>query len=81
MGAFGLPWMVVLGVMLFLVVLAVLWFLMPFAVFGTKDKLNTLIIETQNVNKALREIVAELATLNRGLHRDQPEQPRRILGP
>ena len=32
-----------LGVALFLLVLAILWFLLPFAIFRTKDKLSVLI--------------------------------------
>lgn len=32
-----------LVVLLFLIVLALLWFLLPFAVFGIKDRLDTMI--------------------------------------
>ena len=42
----------------FLFMLAVLWFLLPFAIFGTKDKLDILIQETKaNIEavKALHE--------------------------
>jgi hypothetical protein len=38
---------VVVVVVLFLFVLAILWFLLPFAIFGTKDKLSELIAETK----------------------------------
>jgi hypothetical protein len=34
---------IVVVVVLFLFVLAILWFLLPFAIFGTKDKLSELI--------------------------------------
>jgi len=44
---------VVLGY-IFVFVLAVLWFLLPFAVFGVKEKLDTL-ISLQNTTNALLE--------------------------
>lgn len=34
-------------IFIFLFFLAILWFLLPFAIFGTKDKLDTLIAETR----------------------------------
>ncbi len=51
------------AILLFLTVLAILWFLLPFAIFGTKDKLAELISETKRTNdelKALREEVIVL---------------------
>lgn len=36
-----------LSLIVFLFFVAVLWFFMPFAIFGTKDKLQTLIDETR----------------------------------
>jgi hypothetical protein len=78
MDGYGLPAVALFGLLLFLVVLAGLWLLLPFAVFGTKDKLDTLISEAHNVNKSLREIIGELQTLNRRLNRNQPEPP--LLG-
>jgi SNF family Na+-dependent transporter len=32
-------------IFIFLLILAILWFLLPFAIFGTKDKLDALIAE------------------------------------
>ncbi len=49
------------GIALFLLVLAILWFFLPFAIFGTKDKLNQLILETQETNEELRRIRIELS--------------------
>ena len=49
-----------LVIVLFLLVLAVLWFFLPFAIFGTKDKLNELIRETRRTNKELKKIRAEI---------------------
>lgn len=40
---------------LFLVVLAVLWFLLPFAVFGLKGRVDNLIKAQQETNAILRE--------------------------
>lgn len=54
----GVLGLVVLG---FLVILAVLWFLLPFAIFGTKDKLAALIAESQRTNEALARIASELS--------------------
>jgi len=49
--------------MLFVVVLAILWFLLPFAVFGIKDKLNDIIDETKNTNTELEKLRADIASL------------------
>ncbi len=43
-------------IVLFLVVLAILWILLPFAVFGTKDLLEELIKETKKTNELLQKI-------------------------
>ena len=40
---------------LFLVVLAILWFFLPFAIFGTKAKLDSLIHEMKLMNIELRK--------------------------
>lgn len=49
-------WLVLFG---FLFVLAVLWFLLPFAVFGSKPRLDKLITELQTLNKTMKEISAQ----------------------
>lgn len=41
-------------VVLFLVVLAILWVIMPFAIFGTKGKLDELIREAKKTNQLLQ---------------------------
>jgi hypothetical protein len=51
------------AVILFLVVLAILWFLLPFAIFGTKDKLGELIAESKNTNEQLSALRSEIAIL------------------
>jgi len=43
---------------LFLMVTAVLWFLMPFAVFGIKNRLDESIKEQRTTNKLLLEMVS-----------------------
>tara|TARA_R110001583_G_scaffold179258_1_gene335819 strand:- start:194 stop:406 length:213 start_codon:yes stop_codon:yes gene_type:complete len=40
-------------VVIFLFVLGVLWLLLPFAIFGTKDKLDELIAESKKTNELL----------------------------
>lgn len=57
---------VILVVLLF--VLAVLWILMPFAVFGTKDRLDKLIAETKSNNQALQVLVKEMSLLRKQGH-------------
>jgi len=42
----------------FIILLLFLWFLLPFAVFGTKVKLNDLINETKKTNDRLRKMEA-----------------------
>ena len=54
-----------LFVVLFLLVLAVLWFFLPFAIFGTKDKLNELIREAKKTNEELEKLRAELSNPTR----------------
>lgn len=48
-------------VVIFLFVLAILWFLLPFAIFGTKDKLSELIAENKKTNEQLAALRSELA--------------------
>ena len=42
----------------FIILLLILWFLLPFAIFGTKVKLNDLINETKKTNDRLRKMEA-----------------------
>lgn len=44
------------GVTLFLVVLGVLWFLLPFAIFGIKDRLDNLVREQRRSNELLEQM-------------------------
>ena len=48
---------------LFLVVLGILWFLLPFAIFGTKDRLRDLIEENRRANQDLAAIRKQLAEI------------------
>ena len=52
---------IVVGV--FLIILLILWFLLPFAIFGTKDKLNDLINETKKTNYQLEKLRALFVTM------------------
>jgi hypothetical protein len=48
-------------VLVFGLVLAILWFCLPFAVFGTKDKLDQLIAETRKTNEELGRLRQQLS--------------------
>ena len=61
-------------VILFLFVLAVLWFFLPFAIFGTKDKLAALITESKKTNAELARVVAELAATRAEMAQRRPPQ-------
>ena len=61
-------------VILFLFVLAVLWFFLPFAIFGTKDKLAALIAESKKTNVELARVVAELAATRAEMAQTRPPQ-------
>lgn len=50
--AFGAT--IMLALMLFGILVAILWVLMPFAIFGTKDLLRTLIQEQKRTNALLQ---------------------------
>ena len=45
-------------------VLAAVWFFVPFAIFGTKSKLDDLIDELEKTNKELADIKAVLTRTN-----------------
>ncbi|KAF1721958.1 hypothetical protein [Pseudoxanthomonas wuyuanensis] len=53
-GAFGL------FVILFLLVLGILWFVLPFAVFGIKPLLRQLIVEQKRTNEVLTRISQQI---------------------
>lgn len=52
---------------LFLLVLGILWFLLPFAIFGTKDRLSDLIEESRRSNQELVAIRKQLSDLQQTL--------------
>ena len=59
-------------IVLFLVVLAILWFILPFAIFGTKDKLDELIRETKKTNDHLVRLRSDLNTFTiNSMHLDE----------
>lgn len=51
-------------VTIFLFILAILWFLLPFAIFGIKDKLSELIYESQRTNEQLAALKDQLVTIS-----------------
>jgi len=48
-----------LFVFFFLMVVAIVWFFLPFAVFGTKARIDTLIAETRKTNELLTVLLAK----------------------
>ena len=66
-GLFGFGATVWLVLFCFLFVLAVLWFLVPFAVFGSKSRLDKIVGELQTLNETMKEI----STQNRVLIEQQ----------
>jgi hypothetical protein len=51
---------VYLFIVLFLVILAILWFFLPFAIFGTKAKLDLLIQEMKRTNAKLEQLQEQI---------------------
>lgn len=68
---------------LFVIILAVLWFFLPFAIFGTKDRLNQIIDESFKTNRLLEEILDEIARsdLNSVVVEEIISAPRRPNSP
>ena len=51
--------------LIILVVLVIEWIFLPFAIFGTKDKLNQLIALTEQTNDELQMLRTEITLLKR----------------
>lgn len=64
-GGIGLFWVV------FLIALGVLWFLLPFAVFGIKARLDTQIVEQERTNQLLVELIESNNRLNSVFRQDE----------
>lgn len=58
-----------LFVVVFLVVLGILWFILPFAVFGLKGRLDTLITLQRKQNDHVASLRVDLANLQAELER------------
>jgi len=56
------------AVIIFLIVLAVLWFLLPFAVFGTQGRLQKIIDELHSLNSAILQLKTEVSNIKRNLN-------------
>ncbi len=48
-----------LFVLFFMLLVAIVWFFLPFAVFGTKGRIDTLIAETRKTNELLTMLLAK----------------------
>jgi len=46
-------------IVIFLIVLALLWFFLPFAIFGTKDLIEQQIKESKETNKLLKQLLEQ----------------------
>lgn len=68
MGGSGLDASAMLLVGVLATVLVVLWILLPFAVFGVKDRLTRLLAEARRTNALLEQLVPEKARPPRELH-------------
>lgn len=68
---------VYLFVVVFLFVLGILWLLLPFAVFGIKNRLDLMLTEIKQVNVELRRSNAELWDLRKqvGAQAMPPAEP------
>jgi len=64
-GGIGLFWVV------FLIALGVLWFLLPFAVFGIKARLDKQIVEQERTNQLLVELIESNNWLNSVFRQDE----------
>ena len=60
-------------VVIFLLVLAILWFFLPFAIFGTKAKLDALIQEMRKMNTELVKLREQFSAK---VEPTSPEKPR-----
>ena len=60
---------------LFAVVLAVLWTLLPFAIFGTKKILNEILLETREKNRRITSLSKEIKNMSSGAE-ETPETDR-----
>jgi hypothetical protein len=58
---------------LLVVIVAVLWIFLPFAILGAKDRLDHLIAETCKTNKLLEEILDEVSRSALNLASSQPQ--------
>lgn len=78
---FGAGWLG-LVVLIFLVVLMVLWFLLPFAVFGIKRRLDQLLETGRQLNHQLRlmESAAEVRHKERFKNVERAQAPRKVQG-
>jgi hypothetical protein len=64
---------------LFLIVQAVLWFLLPFAIFSIKDKLNDLIKEIKTTNALIKETKNENALIEETKNTNEQLEKLRAL--
>jgi len=64
------------------IIIVILWIFLPFAIFGMKDLIKELIIETKKTNKLLEELGYEVKTPQQSINDNplQTSQPDVLLG-
>ncbi len=62
LGGLGLFWVI------FLIALATLWFLLPFAVFGIKGRLDVQIAEQERTNQLLMKLLDSINRQTNGVN-------------
>lgn len=69
---------VVLAIVFFLLLLAILWIILPFAVFGIKNRLDTIIKVADKASERLERIERQLRAMNAGEYPGQAHTPPKI---
>ncbi len=67
-----------LAAMLFLVVLAILWFLLPFAVFGVKGRMDDMTMHVKDLKRELTMLRRDLNSQEQSGQKADPDDPGKI---
>jgi hypothetical protein len=63
---------------IFLLVLSFVWCFLPFAIFGTKPRLDKLVEESEKTNMWIQELTVEIKLLRQELAKDKQPVSRHI---
>ena len=78
-GVDAIPAGLVIVIALFLILVAILWFLLPFAVFGMKPRMDKLEVQAKEANETLKEIEKQLLAMNKQAKSNTKNQEVREL--